>query len=327
MELRQLRYFLAVAESESFTRGAEKVAISQPSLSVQIAALEYELGAPLFDRLGRRVALTEAGRLFREHAQRVIRDTELAVQSVRDLTGAEQGRLIVGALSTINSYVIPPLVCRFKQRFPHVDLHVYAQPSSTIKEALLANRFDVGLCLLPVTNDRLVAIRLFTETLVLVSPPGVRLTAKRLRMRELAKLPLVLLPSDYCLRKMIESECAEVGVRPQVSVEMTSPEGILEAVKQGAGLTILPELYVRHRLRGSGLRLIELYDPVPRHDVGMVSLAHRHLGKAAQEFVRLCRTTLDDLQVGLDHAPVQKTRSRRITRGKSPGVGLVHPFK
>lgn len=312
MELRQLRYFLAVAECESFTRGAEKVAISQPSLSVQIAALEYELGAPLLDRLGRRVALTEAGRLFREHAQRVIRETELAAQSVRDLTGAEHGRLVVGALSTINSYVIPPLVCRFKQRFPHVDLHVYSHPSSTIEEELLANRFDLGLCLLPVTSERLIATRLFTETLVLVSPPDVRLTAKRLRMRELSKLPMVLLPSDYCLRKMIEAECAEAGVRPQVSVEMTSPEGILEAVKQGAGLTILPELYVRHRIRGTRLRLIELYDPVPKHDVGVVSLAHRHLGKAAQEFVRLCRDTLDNLQVGQVDAPGQKAPIRRV---------------
>ena len=316
MELRQLRYFLAVAEHESFTRGAEKVAISQPSLSIQIAALEDELGAPLFDRLGRRVALTEAGRLFREHAQRVIRETELATQSVRDLTGAEKGRLVVGALSTINSYVIPPLVCRFKQRFPHVDLHVYAQPSSTIEEALLANRVDLGLCLLPITEVRLNAHRLFTETLVLVTPPGVRLTAKRIRMRDLAELPLVLLPNDYCLRKMIEAECAAAGVRPQVSVEMTSPEGILEAVKQGAGLTILPELYVRHRLRGTGLRLIELYDPVPRHEVGVVSLAHRHLGKAAQEFVRLCRATLDDLHVGRVDTPAEKVSTRRVVHAQ-----------
>lgn len=316
MELRQLRYFMAVAECESFTKGAEKVAISQPSLSVQIAALEYELGAPLFDRLGRRVALTEAGRLFREHAQRVIRETELAAQTVRDLTGAEQGRLVVGALSTINSYVIPPLVCRFKLRFPHVDLHVSAQTSSAIEEALLANRFDVGLCLLPVTSERLISTRLFTETLVLVSQPDVRVRAKRLRMRDLARLPLVLLPHDYCLRKMIEAECAEVGVRPQVSVEMASPEGILEAVKQGAGLTILPELYVRHRLRGTGLRVIELYDPVPRHDVGVVSLAQRHLGTAAREFVYLCRATLDDLQVGLEDAPVQKTPARRVVHAR-----------
>ncbi|HKN85664.1 MAG TPA: LysR substrate-binding domain-containing protein [Nitrospiraceae bacterium] len=309
MELRQLRYFLAVAECGNFTRGAEKAAISQPSLSVQIAALEDELGAPLFDRLGRHAALTEAGRLFRDHAQRVIRETELAAQSIRDLIGAEQGRLVIGALSTVNSYLIPPLVCRFKQQFPHVHLQVHAQPSSIIEEAVAANRLDLGLCLLPATNDRLITSRLFTETLVLVSPPGIRLTAKRIRMRDLATLPLVLLPNDYCLRKMIEAECALVGVRPQVSVEMTSPEGILEAVKQGVGLTILPELFVRHRIGGSLLRVIELYDPVPRHDVGVVSLAHRHLGKAAQEFVRLCRTTLGDLQIDHDHAPPQKIPS------------------
>jgi LysR family cyn operon transcriptional activator len=311
MELRQLRYFLAVAECGNFTRGAEKVAISQPSLSVQIAALEEELGAPLFDRLGRHVALTEAGRLFRDHAQRVMRETELAAQSVRDLTGAEQGRLVVGALSTVNSYLIPPLVCRFKQRFPHVHLQVHAQPSSMIEEAVAANRLDLGLCLLPVTNDHLVMSRLFTETLVLVSPPDVHLRAKRIPMRDLATLPLVLLPSDYCLRKMIESECAEAGVRPQVSVEMASPEGILEAVKQGAGMTILPELFVRHRIRGTGLRVIELYDPVPRHDVCVVSLARRHLGKAAQEFVRLCRAMLDDLQSGIPNAPTHKLSVRR----------------
>ena len=315
MELRQLRYFLAVAECGNFTRGAEKVAISQPSLSVQIAALEDELGAPLFDRLGRHVALTEAGRLFQDHAQRVIREMELATQSIRDLTGAEQGRLIVGVLSTVNSYLIPPLVCRFKQQFPHVHLHVHAQPSSIIEEAVAANRLDLGLCLLPAINDRLVVSRLFTETLALVSPPGVRLTAKRIRMGDLATLPLVLLPNDYCLRKMIEAQCALVGVRPQVSVEMTSPEGILEAVKHGVGLTILPELFVRHRIGGSGLRLIELYDPIPRHDVGIVSLAHRHLGKAAQKFVRLCRTTLDDLQIDRADVPSHKLPLRPALRG------------
>jgi DNA-binding transcriptional LysR family regulator len=110
---------------------------------------------------------------------------------------------------------------------------------------------------------------------------------------------------------MIESECAEAGVRPQVSVEMASPEGILEAVKQGAGMTILPELFVRHRIRGTVLRVIELYDPVPRHDVGVASLAHRYLGKAAQEFVRLCRAMLDDLQSGIPNAPAHKLSVRR----------------
>src|SRR5579885_1042668 len=171
MEVRQLRYFLAVAECGSFTRGAEKVAVSQPSLSVQIAALEEELGAPLFDRLGRHVALTEAGRMFREHAERVLREMELAAQSIRELSGAEHGRLLGGAVSTVNSYLVPPVVCRFKQRFPRVHLQVQALPSSAIEAELAANRLDLGVCLLPVANERLIVRRLFTETLTLIAPP------------------------------------------------------------------------------------------------------------------------------------------------------------
>jgi LysR family transcriptional regulator, cyn operon transcriptional activator len=299
VELRQLRYFMAVAEASHFTKGAEKVAVSQPSLSVQIAALEQELGTPLFDRLGRKVLLTEAGRMLHAHAERIMRELEMASQSIRELAGGEQGRLTVGALSTVNTYIVPPLVCRFKERFPRVHLQIHTQPSALIEEALLASRVEVGICLLPITDHRLIASRLFMETLCLVGPAATRMPT-RLRMRELAGLPLVLLPSDYCLRKMIEAECAAAGIRPEVSVEMTSPEGILEAVRQGAGYTILPELYVRYRLRDVGLRLIRLYDPVPRHTVGIVYRANHHLGKAAQEFVRLCRVTIQELRVGRD---------------------------
>jgi DNA-binding transcriptional LysR family regulator len=307
MEMRQLRYFLFVAEHRNFTRAAEAAHVSQPSLSIQIAALEQELGMPLFDRLGRRVALTEAGEILREHAHRAVRELEQGTQSIQELKGAERGRLIVGTLSTVNSYLIPPLVCRFRQRFPKVHLQIQAQPSSEIVADLLENRLDLGICLLPVSSERLVTIRLLDETLTLVASSSFQPPRSRVRMRELAQLPLVLMPADYCLRKMVEAECAEAGIRPQVSVEMTSPEGILEAVRQGAGLTILPELYVRHRLRSSRLRLIALYDPVPRHPVGLAYLANRNLGAAAQEFIRLCRATLAKLDLesqgtAADHA-------------------------
>jgi len=310
VELRQLRYFLAVAECSHFTKGAERVSVSQPSLSVQIAALEEELGTRLFDRLGRRVVLTEAGRMLHAHAERVLRELEVARESIRELGGGAQGRLLVGAVSTVNTYVVPPLVCRFKRRFPRVHLQIRAQPSALVEEDLLANRLDIGICLLPIADHRLIADRLFMETLCLVGPAGSR--PGRLRMRELAKLPLVLLPSDYCLRKMVEAECAAAGITPEVSVEMTSPEGILEAVRQGAGYTILPELYVRHRLHGVGLRLIRLYDPVPRHAIGIVHRANHHLGKAAQEFVRLCRDTIEDLRVAGEPQAAQSPQSARV---------------
>lgn len=311
MELRQLRYFLAVAATQNFTRAAETVHVSQPSLSIQIAALEEELGTKLFDRLGRKVALTQAGELFREHAGRVLRELEQAVQVVQELQGAQRGRLVVGTVATVNSYLIPPLVSRFKQRFPGIHLQVHAQPSTEIVAGLLANRLDVGICLLPVTHDRLTVVPLFDERLVLVAPANAPLKKSRLHMRDLAGLPLVLMPVDYCLRKMVEAECAEARIQPQVVLEMTSPEGILQAVAGGAGFTILPELYVRMRPPGLSLRTIDLYDPVPHHSVGLAFPSDRYQNLAAKEFGNLCR---DAMKLILDMS-TPATGNRRAGTG------------
>ncbi len=295
MELRHLRYFLAVTEAQSFTKAAEGLHVSQPSLSVQIRDLEEELGTRLFDRLGRTVGLTQAGMLFRDHAERALREMEQATQSIRELDGAQRGRLVVGTLATVNSYLIPPLVSQFKQRFPAVHLQVHSQPSADIVTGLLANRLDLGLCLLPISQNRLTTVPLFDERLVLVAPARHRLESSRLKMKELAGLPLVLMPADYCLRKMVEEECAQARVTTQVVLEMTSPEGILQAVTEGAGFTILPELYVRQRLAQTKLRVIELYEPIPRHSVGLVYHANRYQNLAAKEFGLLCRSIMTNL--------------------------------
>jgi len=295
MELRHLGYFIAVASAQNFTKAAATVHVSQPSLSVQIRALEDELGARLFDRLGRKVSLTQAGELFRDHAERAVRELERATQLVQEVHGAQRGRLVVGTLATVNSYLIPPLVSQFKQRFPHIHLQIHSQPSNDIVSSVLANRLDLGICLLPLVDDRLLTVPLFEERLVLVAPTQYPLRQSRLRMKDLGGLPLVLMPADYCLRKMVEAECAEAQVKTDVVLEMTSPEGILQAVAEGAGLTILPELYVKLRSPGARFRLIELYDPVTRHSVGLVSLANRYQNRAAKELTTLCRTTMAQL--------------------------------
>ena len=295
MELRHLRYFLAVAAAQNFTRAAESLHISQPSLSIQIRDLEEELDTCLFDRLGRTVVLTQAGLLFRDHAERALREVEQGTQLIRELDGAQRGRLVVGTLATVNSYLIPPLVSRFKERFPGIHLQVHAQPSSEIVSGLLANRLDLGLCLLPVQEEHLISLPLFDERLVLIASSRHRIPQSRLRMKDLGGFPLVLMPVDYCLRKMVEEECAQARVSPQVVLEMSSPEGILQAVSEGAGLTILPELYVRQRVGRTRLRIIELYDPVPRHSVGLVHRQNRHQNLAAQEFGALCRSTMTTL--------------------------------
>jgi LysR family transcriptional regulator, cyn operon transcriptional activator len=310
MELRQLHYFLAVAKHESFTRAAEHIHVSQPSLSVQICALEDELGARLLDRLGRKVVLTQAGELFRQHAERALRELEQAAHIVQELRGAKRGRLTVGALSTVNSYLIAPLVSRFKQRFPAVHLHIHAQPSTEIVRGLLANQLDLGICLLPVAHPQLTTIPLFEERLVLAAPASAKVPKTRVRMQDLAGFPLILMPVDYCLRKMVENECAKAGVHPQVSLEMSSPEGILQAVSEGAGMTILPELYVRLRLPASDLQIVDIYDPTPRHPVGLAFLKHRHQNLAATEFANLCQSTMKELFMVSRKTTEPKNRTR-----------------
>jgi LysR family transcriptional regulator, cyn operon transcriptional activator len=308
MELRHLRYFLAVAAAQNFTKAAEALHVSQPSISVQVRDLEDELGTRLFDRLGRTVGLTQAGILFRDHAERALREVEQAAQLIRELDGAQRGRLVVGTLATVNSYLVPPLVSQFKQRFPAVHLQVHSQPSADIVEGILANRLDLGLCLLPVSHDHLTTVPLFDERLVLVAPARHRLESSRMKMRDLAGLPLVLMPADYCLRKMVEEECGHAHVTTQVVLEMTSPEGILQAVTEGAGFTILPELYVRQRLAHTKLRIIDLYDPIPRHSVGLAYHANRYQNLAAKEFGNLCRSIMASL---IEESP--STRSRQAS--------------
>jgi DNA-binding transcriptional LysR family regulator len=174
--------------------------------------------------------LTQAGELFRDHAQRTMRELEQATQLVQELHGAQRGRVVVGTLATVNSYLIAPLVSQFKHRFPGIHLQVHSQFSADIVNGLLANRLDVGICLLPVPHDQLTTVPLFDERLVLVEPTRHPLTQSRLRMQDLGGLPLVLMPVDYCLRKMVEAECAKAQIETQVVMEMTSPEEILQAV-------------------------------------------------------------------------------------------------
>ncbi len=221
---------------------------------------------------------------------------------MQELHGAQHGRLVVGTLAPENSYLIAPLVSQFKQQVSGVHLQFHPQASADIATGLLANRLDEGICLLPRPHDQLATTPLYDEQLVLVAPTRYPLPQFRMRMQDLGGLRLVLISVDYCLRKMMETECVEAQIKTQVVLEMTSPEGILQAVAEGARLTMLPEHYVRLRLAGSGLRIINLCDPVPRHSVGLAYLANRRYHNiATRDFGTLCRTTMTRLLARQKH--------------------------
>src|SRR6187431_1411449 len=200
MEVRQLRYFVAVAETGSFTRAAEREGVTQPTLSEQILRLESKrngLGRRLFDRLGRKVVLTDAGHELLGRAQGILAAVGEAERAVRD--SGEGGRLRVGAIPTVAPFLLPPAVTRFRKEHPAVQLQLKEDLTERLLADLLAGELDVALMALPIRDDRLHVEKLFAEPLVMALPPKHRLAAKNeVRLGDVVDEPFILLDDMHC---------------------------------------------------------------------------------------------------------------------------------
>lgn len=291
IELRHLRYFLAVAEAEHFTKAAAKLHVTQPTLSHQIRQLEGQLNLPLFDRVGRRVKLTAAGELLLPHARRVLRELESAQAALGELHGLKRGALQVGIMQTVNACVIPEIVARFSAAHPGIRVTCSEMAVDDIESGLESGKLDLGISFLPPTRATLEGERLFTEELVVVAPAGHALARRRsVKVSELASLPLVLLSARYCTRQLIDRAFAQAGRQPEVRVEMNSIESILATVRQSGLPSVLPSLALCQR--DMGLKAIPLTDPKPNRSVGLLWLRGAQRRVAAREFAKVAEQAL-----------------------------------
>ncbi|MBA2484893.1 MAG: transcriptional regulator CynR [Nitrospira sp.] len=270
MEFRHLRYFLAAADALHFTKAAEGLTVSQPALSAQVKQLEHEVGVPLFDRVGRSVQLTRAGAIFREHARRALREMELAQVAIAEVEGLQRGTLTVGVVQTVNAYLVPEIVSRFSTRYPDVELKLDELSGPDIETGVRTGFLDVGIGFVPVTSERIESQPLFEEDFVLITSPRHRLAKRRhLRLSAVAGEALILLPSIFCTRRLLNVSFEQAGVQPKIIVEMNSIEGILATVRTSRLATILPRLSLGLE-RNHALRGIPLKNPTPRRAVGLL---------------------------------------------------------
>ncbi|MBA1289916.1 LysR family transcriptional regulator [Pseudomonas japonica] len=256
MELRHLRYFIAVAECLHFGRAAEALGISQPPLSQQIQALEQELGARLFDRTNRRVALSEAGRLFLEEARHVLAQVDKAADVARRAQLGELGELKIGFTSSapFNSS-IPTAIRAFRQAFPAVHLHLREMSSQEVADALLEKRVEVGIMRPLPLADTLHAVELFREPLVAVvnaSHPLATMPGDGLPMAALAEQPFVFFPRSYGsgLYAQLLSLAQAAGFSPHFAQEATETMTIIGLVSAGLGVSVLPASFRSIRIDG-----------------------------------------------------------------------------
>jgi LysR family hydrogen peroxide-inducible transcriptional activator len=244
MEIHQLRYFVAVAETGSFTRAAEREGITQPTLSEQILRLESKdkgIGRRLFDRLGRNIVLTDAGRVLLGHAQAIVSAVDEAERAVRD--SGEGGRLRVGAIPTLAPFLLPPAVTRFRKEHPAVQLQLKEDLTERLLADLLAGELDVGLMALPVRDDRLHVETLFSEPLVMALPPKHRL-AKRaeVKLADVVDEPFILLDDVHCFGDQVLSFCHRGGLEPRVVCRGEQIVTLLAMVAAGQGVSVVPEM-------------------------------------------------------------------------------------
>ena len=244
MELHQLKYFVAVAETGSFTRAAERSDVTQPTLSEQIMRLESEkhgVGRRLFDRLGRKVVLTDAGQELLGRAQSILAAVDEAERAVRDST--DGGRLRVGAIPTIAPFFLPSAVTRFRQKLPNVQLQLKEDLTERLLADLLTGDLDVGVMALPIRDERLHAERLFSEQLVMALPASHKLAKKpEVKLADVVNEPFILLDDMHCFGDQVLSFCRQGGLEPQVVCRGEQIGTLLAMVAAGLGVSVVPEM-------------------------------------------------------------------------------------
>ena len=240
-ELRQLRYFVAVAEEGSLTRAAARLHIAQQSLSQQVRSLEAQLGVTLFERSSRGVALTDVGTVLLREARPVLARAERAAEAVRRAARGEQGELRVGFLGSVANYFMPPVVRTFRERHPGVTLHAEDLTIAALVAGLRDGTLDAGLSRPPLVDDLATEVVL-REPVAAVLPEGHPLADRaELTLSDLADEPWVLTPraSWPPWHRSYDEDYARAGFRPRVVQRGTTPQGLLALVAAGVGVTRL----------------------------------------------------------------------------------------
>lgn len=292
MDLYQLRGFYEIARERSFTRAADKLYLTQPAISLQIKALERELGEVLFNRKRREISLTAAGEVLYDHVRQIFVHLDDARSEIAALREALRGRLVIGTSDTNCTYILPRVLEEYRQRHPGVELDIRNRMSLDIASLVAADEIDIGLVTLPVRHRDVCEDVLFQRKEVLVCRPdhplGVR---KRVRLDALIEHPILVLQRGSTSRQLLDDALSARELHPQIAMELGSIEVLKRFVEIGLGVAIVPQVAVEAEVERGSLRAVQV-DGLSTGQVGIIERRHRRRSAAAAAFIELIQQQL-----------------------------------
>jgi LysR family hydrogen peroxide-inducible transcriptional activator len=283
MELQQLRYVSAIAETGSFSRAAERCQVAQPSLSQQVLKLEQDLGAKLFDRLGRSVRLTDAGRAFLPHARSILNQMETARSSVADTLADIRGSVAVGVIPTIAPYLMPRYTTVFARKYPEAKLRIVEETTPVLVEGLRDLSIDLAILALPLRHKDLELFPLRTEPLFVVLPRNhPRAAAESLALKDIRGEAFVMLRDGHCFRDLSIAACARARVTPHIAFESDQFSSLFGMVAAGVGISLVPEMAID---RNADCRYVRLRDARATRTIVAATLRGRSFNRVQQAFL------------------------------------------
>ncbi|MFN7920867.1 MAG: LysR family transcriptional regulator [Bryobacteraceae bacterium] len=292
MDLDQLHTFLEIVRLKSFSKAAQTCFRTQPAISAQVRQLEQELNTTLFERLGTRIALTPAGKIFTGYAEQILEARKQAQNAINELERAPRGELVIAANEATCIYVLPQVFSEYKDLFPNVQLQVERTYGNRIVEAVVENQADFGITQLPVADKRIQVVKIFSDQIKLLVPHGHALAGlPEIAPRDLVGYP-ILMPKSGTTRSRINEWLELVEADLQVSMELDATEMIKRFVMAGLGVSFMASAHCEEEVKAGKLVAVPLGPEPMVRSVGLVYRKDKSFSKAGLGFI----------QVILDHA-------------------------
>lgn len=293
MEIHQLRYFVACAEAGSMTLAAKRSHVSQPSLSQQIKKLEGTLRVTLFDRLGKGIGLTDAGRALLPRARRILAELDDTHDNLRAQVESGETALSIGAIPTIAPYLLPPVLARLRREFPKCVLRVREDLTVHMVEGVASGELDVAITSTPIEHDRIDVEVVGSEPLLVVTPSKHPLAGlSNITHADLREQATITLHEMHCLGEQIGAFCARTRLRPDVVCKTTQLSTVLELVRLGLGVSLIPAMAAACDDARSRV-YVPFARQQPRREIALIWRSGRTRPRVARSLSQVVREALD----------------------------------